>query len=385
MPSSDIQNLINAVDAKTMDRIDKVLKSFGKESPGDSAEKTHSKKTKKAKDGDKMPGKNSATFKDNGAEDNADMDGKDSQRSPMSDRAQAALKAVARILAPFKDEITDGHMDAVQNEVGIAGETAKDEDGGEDVEMSMDAPEGVDPEHHNEAMGMAKKGYMSHMEKMGYRKYPDPALDKTNATKTAKAKDDGEEEEEEEERVGKVNKSADALDLSAFPVSQRSQLEAIFKTAVAATEANKELVKKNDDLQKQLHEERDIRVLKGFEERAKGFKHLGANSQELAVVMKSMAESDPKGFEKIESILKAADEQMRVAAMTGGGLFNELGSRQSGGGVHGPGDKLDALVDQVVQKSDGAKSREQVYEEVLKTAEGKRLYAEYKSARPHGS
>lgn len=392
--TTEIQNMINAVDAKTMAGIDKVLKGMskmgktkkteGKESPGDKAMKMKKmKKMKKDMNGDLMPRKDSAAFKDAGAANQATDEGVSHAHTPLSDRAQAALKATARILAPFKDEITDDHMDAIQGELGIGSnedeETPHDDDEGEDgdVEMSAAYPEEIEDEHHAEALDMAKKAYGAHLEKMGYRKYQDPSLEETNASKTV-GKDadmDDDDEDEGEDDVSKVSKSAD---LSAFSQNQRGQLEAIVKSHNAALEENKVLVRKTADLEKQLKIERDERVLKGFKEQARSFKHLGADTDELAMVMKSMAETDPRSFEKIEAILKSADEQIRV-----GSLFGESGSRQSRSGGNAPADKLDALVDSVVAKSDG-KTKEQVYDEVLKTAEGKRLYAEYKASRQHG-
>lgn len=314
------------------------------------------------------------------AEKGATATGGDSQ--DLSDRAQAALKAVARILSPFKDEISDAHMDAVQNEVGI--EAPDDKTPKDEIEMSMDMPDGVEKDHHDEAMGMAKSSYMQHMEKMGYRKYPDQQPKVGSEKGVMKDEDGDDEEEEEDSSVSKVAKSEGALDLSAFPVGQRAQLEAIFKSHADLTQENKTLVEKTANLEKELKVERDERVLKQFQEKTRGLTHLGADSEELAVVLKSLNDSNPESMAKIEAVLKAANEQVRVAAATGG-LFSERGSSQGRtGGGNSAQDKLEALVDATVQKSDGNKSREQIYEDVLKTAEGKRLYTEYKGARKGG-
>ena len=384
MPQSEIQQLINSVDPKTMARIDKVLKTMGMEGKGNPGKKQKVKGNEgKPGGGDMPPKKDSATFKDAGADHQVTDEGTSHDHKPLSDRAQAALKATARILAPFKDEITDDHLDAIQQEIGMPmdEETPSDDDEGPGkIEMSMDAPDGVKPEDHEAAMGESKKAYMDHMKKMGYRQHPDPSTDETNATKSAD--DGGEDDNEEEESVGKVVKSA--LDLSAFPKEQRSQLEQVFKAAHAVSEQNKELVKKNADLEKEIRQERDIRLTREFEDRAKNFKHLGANTTELAKVMKSLSETSPDALSKFESVLKGANEQLRVVkAFNTESVFDEIGTKAGGGGSNA-GEQLETLVDSVVAKSDG-KSREQVYEEVLKTKDGKRLYAEYKASRRHGA
>lgn len=310
---TDLQKLVANVDPKVMEKVDIVLKNLVTKSPEAAGQQ------------------------------------------PMSERAQAALKAVARILTPFKDEISGDHVAAVQQEIGMGCDNK--------VEMSQ-FPEKFSDQQH------------AQLEKMGYRKYPDqqPKVGTAAVDKSVEAADSKNQEDE----VDKVTK----IDLSAFPKEQAGQLQSVFKAMEDLQESNKTLVQKNGDLEKQLKEERDVRVLKGFEEKAKGFTHLSANSSELAQIMKTMAESDPKQYEKIEAVLTAANEQIRVAKTMPGGLLGEIGSRTQGSGS-GPDNKLDALVDSHVAKSTG-KTREQVYDEVLKTTEGKRLYAEYKASRPHG-
>lgn len=402
--SREIQNLINSVDPKLMEKVAKKVKTFkvGK------AVAEEGKDSMVGKDGDMMPRKDSAAYKDMNAGDG----GADHQVSahggsadhqdtaPLSERAQAALKAIARIAAPHKDELHAGHLGSVGQEVGLKAapkaapmaapdKATNDPDApqGSTVEMGqMAIPEGVSEEHHMAALEKAKGAYGESLQKMGYRQYPDPSLEETNAMEKSKhGLEDDEDEDDEGEDVGKtaVGKSA-RPELSAFSKEQKAQLETVFKANTELAVANKELVKKNADLEKEIKTERDARVLKEFEAKASTFKHLGANTQELAEVMKSLSETNPKALEKIESVLKSNDEQLRVAAMSGGGLYGEIGSRQGAGGAGDAEAKLDRLVDSVVSKSDGNLSREQIYDEVLKSKEGKALYREMKQTRKGG-
>lgn len=376
--NNEIMNLINAVDPETMKKVDKVLKGMKKmkKFKGVEGEDAH-----KSSDGDMAPRKDSAAYKmkktkkeDCAKDDMGDVEmgdhqemgeGEDSQ--PLSERAQAAVKAISRIAAPFKDELSHDHIKAALKEVGFhpgAEEMPQDEKDPSDekVHMNWAIPEGVEGEHHEDALDMARKTYKSHLEKMGYRKYPDPALDETNAMQKNKHGVDEDDDEEEEESVGKIAKSA--FDLSSFPKEQRAQLDMIFKS-------HNELVQKNADLEKELRVERDVRKQKEFEERAKSFKHLGVNSVELGTIMKSLSEKDSVNFEKVERILKSVNNQ--VAA--GSNLYGEIGTRISKSDAGSAEAKLDTLVDSVVHKSEG-KSREQVYDDVTRTKEGKRLLSE---------
>lgn len=321
-------------------------------------------------EGDLPPKPGSATFKEHQV---GDVHGGEADdRQPLDDHAQAALKAVARILAPHKDKISHDHVGAVMQELGMGAEHpgAGHEDG--KVEMNRAIPENVEEEHHIAALGEAEKTYKSHLEKMGYRKYPDPSLEQTNAevNKGKKHEDDDEDDDDDKgDDVSKVNKSA--IDLSVFPEKQRAQLELIFKANTDLVEKNKSLETKNVELEKVVKSEKDQRVLRDFQERVRSFKHLGAKSDELAAVMKSMSEKlDPKEFEKIESVLKAADAQLEEGA-----IFGELGTRTAGTG-NDSDSALDKLVDSYVAKGDGKESREEIYDRVCQTKEGKRLMAE---------
>lgn len=362
--NQEIQNLVNMVHPETMAKVEKIVKTFCKKA-----------------DGDMPPRKDSAVFKEpHGAGEEEPMN------EPLSERAQAALKAIARIMSPFKDELTSDHVGAVAHEVGLGGSKteAADEATPEDEELEhMDksfeaVPEGVEEEHHAEALNMARKSYGEHLKKMGYRKYPDAEMQQKMKSKSADMQDEDDEDEDETEgeSVGKISKS---LDLSAFPKGQRSQLEQVFKSHNALARENKEQISKIGELQEELKFEKDLRLKKEYLEKAKSFKHLGANTEKLATVLKTLAEKDVDAFKEVEAVLKAADRQIAV----GGSLYGEIGTRGTSDATD-PEARLNALVESVVAKADGSKSRHEIYEQVLKTAEGKRLYGEYKNSRNGG-
>lgn len=359
-PAQEIQNLINKVDPKVMANVEKVvkgmkIKKFEAEEGKDKAEKEHGS--------DMLPGKDSAAHKDGAG-------------AGLSDRAQAALKAVARIIAPFKDELSDDHMDAVQDAVGIHSD--KTEDGvGKDHMAAI--PEGVSDEHHAEALDMAKKAYGAHLEKMGYRKYPDQQPENTNKSKHG-LEDDDDDDEDGEDDVDKsaVTKSA-SLDLSAFPEKQRGQLELIFKANNELAEKNKELVQKADKLEKAIADRDAKDEHREIVQKAEEFTHLGLPKEEIIEQLKDAKKMGEKSYARVCKSFETLNVQSKES-----GLFKELGSRQGGTGVGDAEAKLERLVDTVVQKSEGGMSRAAIYDEVLKTDEGKKLYAEMKRNRPGG-
>ena len=343
----EIVEMMKKADPKALKNLEKVVKAMMPSDAGMAA-------------GDMPPKKDSSVYKLEGKEGEDSVD----EHTMIGDRAQAALKAVGRILEPFKGEIKAQHLMKVAGAVGIGDDHAPGDVQGEEAPvdhmMKADCPEGVDPEHHAKAMGEAQKMYKAHLEKMGYRKHED---EQPEMKSMMKAKKDDMEEEEEEDLEKKVQKSG-RLDLSAFPEAQRPHLEAIFKS-------NMELVKKNQDLEKELSHERDVRLEKEFNEKAAALTtHTGANKAEIVKIMKSMHSKDPEALKFFEAVLKAQNEQAKSS-----GLFKTVGSDRAAK-VGDPASQIDAIVDGLVLKS-GGKTKEQVYSEYIATPEGKKLYNEY--------
>jgi hypothetical protein len=327
--SKALDLLKSKLDADTFAKVQTVLKDAT--APGNSGMGA----------GDLPPKPDSATFKEGDDE-----------------RTQAAMKAAARILAPHKDKLGKGHMDALAKELGMG--MGEGEGGGKEAGM-MNQPQEVKEEHHVAALEKAKQAYGAELAKMGYRKYPDQ-----QPTQKGKPLEDDDDAGGED-----VSKSA-KVDLSAFPENQRAALELIFKN-------NEQLVKKNESLESEVKSLRDEKKLSEYREEAKNFTHLGADTEELATIMKSMSEKDPDGAEKMKAILKAANAQVKA----GGSLYSEIGSRIAKSDAGSPDGKMRAMVDSFVQKSDGSKTREQIEDDLfVNNREYKRLYSEYMASHP---
>lgn len=357
-PNKRALDLVTQVDEGLMEKIQKSISKFR---VGEAPVRKNSPDM-----GDMAPRPDSAAFKDEHG---------DSQPGDLlGEREHAALKAVGRILAPHKDKINGAHVQAMMKEMGMCEPAEK--------MRASDMPQGVDKEHHEAAMKAGADAYEAHLTKLGYRQYPDPSLEQTNASKSKHSVEDDDDEEEDD--VSKKVEKSDGPDLSAFTDKQKEALTPIFKAFDDVKKKLDDSTAENTKLKEELKVERDARVLKKHEEQTATLKHLGADSKELAKILKGLEETDPEAHKKMTSILSAADEQVRVAKSSGSGLFGELGSRLPADGASDAEAKLQQLVDSVVQKSDGSRTPAEIYSDVLRTPEGQRLYKAYKGARPGG-
>ena len=290
----------------------------------------------------------------------------------LSERAEAALKAVGRILTPVKDEISDEEVDKVLKEIGMKfphaegeqaekaeGEQAEKAEGeekpesdaavpgvhkeaeeGKDEELKklFAIPETVKEEHAVEALKVAKEAMSGHLEKLGYRQAPD-------AQPAMKAK----EEEGKDEK----------------------EVEKIFK-------AHKDLVKKNADLEAKIKDMEKAEVQKELVQKAASFKNISLKQEDVIEVLSSAKELGEKHYEKVCKQYEAMDAQIAK-----GGLFSTLGTTASNEGAASAEAKISAAVNEIVKKA-GNVTKEQAEAEFLQTAEGKALYGEMKSHRPYG-
>lgn len=118
----------------------------------------------------------------------------------------------------------------------------------------------------------------------------------------------------------------------------------------------------------------DDEKTKSFIAKAAGYTHLGITSEEFGPILKSIAEKVPEASEKIEAVLKAADE-----AVAKGGLFSEAGSSRQGVGKGSQvsWSKIQEAAKGFVAKSGKNMSEAEGVTKFLETPDGEALYAEY--------
>lgn len=331
---------------------------------------------------------------------------------PLDDRAKAALQAIARIASPMKDSLHPGHLVKVLQAAGYdmskamapAEQPAPAEEGAAQKDHMLAIPmevlsdmkdvlktklnksdddEDEDDEddelfekaikgHMDEAMGEAQKAYKSHLEKLGYRKYPDAEVRMKSLTQKdlPKQVDVSEENHEHGEAQSMEKNVLKSLDLTKVDPKVKTALEAVFK-------ANEVAVAKAAKLETELKAERETRREKEFVEKAAKLE-IGAKTEDLAKILKSVADVNPELATGLETILKAAGEQIKK-----GKLFEEIGSATQGK-IAGDDawSKIEAMASGMVEKSAGKVSKADAIEAVLKTDEGNRLYGEYMASKP---
>jgi hypothetical protein len=345
----------------------------------------------------------------------------------MSDKAKAALQAIARIASPMKDEIHPMHLMKVMQAAGYDMQKAMDVFGNADGDVHH--PDGEPPhslhesdeplekdhmkaipedvlsdmkdvlksklskgtgeadaysdvgkpdelekaikDHMGQAEEEACKAYKSHLEKLGYRKYPDLQPRFKSVAKDLPKQVDVSEENHERGEAQPMDKNVmKSLDLSKVDPKVKTALEAVFK-------GQQEAIAKAAKLEGELKAEREARRSKEFIEKAAKL-NVGGKTEDVAMILKTLADSSPEQASKLEALLAGAGEQIKK-----GELFKELGTER-GGGL--PGNdawaKIEEIAKGMVEKSADKMSKADAIDAVLKTAEGKRLYDEYNASRP---
>jgi hypothetical protein len=263
-------------------------------------------------------------------------------------------------MAAIPEEVLSDMKDVLKSKMNKG---MDEEDDGDEMEKAIKA-------HMDDAFSEAGKAYKAHLEKLGYRKYPDAEVRMKSVAKDIKQVDVSEENHEHGEAQSMDKNVLKSLDLSKVDPKVKTALEAVFK-------ANEVAVAKAAKLEGELKAERDARRDKEFVEKAAKL-NVGGKTEDIAKILKTLADSSPEQAAALEAILKGAGEQIKK-----GELFKEAGSG-AGGTLpgHDAWGKIEALAAGLVEKSAEKISKADAIDAVLKTAEGKRLYDEYMSAKP---
>lgn len=281
-------------------------------------------------------------------------------QAAMSPEATAALKAVVRILTPFKDEIGEEEIESALEQAGFDFEEQTEQTELEGTEEGDMADKTISQEHMNAAKQAADAAYKEQMTKNGYEKFP--ALggvakeDKTEVVTPAKAS---------------IMKADGSLDLDQVSPEMRPVVEKLFAQ-------NKESVAKAEKLEADLTAERTERRTKEFVAKADSFKHFTGDKAELAKNLMSLESSNKALYEQVVKNLEAVEKEKETVAKQ---LFTELGSSAPSAGQLDAEAKMDKMVESIVQKSDGKMTKEQAFAKLLATPEGDKAYTEAKNER----
>lgn len=253
----------------------------------------------------------------------------------VSDEAQEALTAAVRLLLAYQDELPGELVAAL---FALVDDDNDDGDNdGDDGDNDND--DGNVEQRNTEG---AKEG---------------ETVTKQDATKVDPAS------------LVPVKKDDGTYDFSAIPEAVRPVIEALWKENEAA-------VTKAKELEATLKAERDERLTREFVAKAAALKNLSLNADEMGPVFKTLSESAPDAWAKIEGLLKTANQQLSQTA-----LFREIGT--SGGASAGSAwGRAVQMAEQMVQKSDNGMTKEQAITKVLQ--QNPDLYNEYLNERSSG-
>lgn len=317
------------------------------------------------------------------------------QLDGLTPAAQTAARAIARIAAPHADELQASHLGAVLSTVGIDGVGGKKKSGGSNMKVKDDDKKA--------AKSAAENAYKSHMEKLGYKKYPTAELtmkafgdeeeeddDEDMKAKKLKAKKEQEDADAEKakkekakmekEQLAKVFREDGSIDLTAISKEDSPELYAIAKMVQASDSRARAAELKANTSETVLKEHKEsVRkeeiIRKSFE-----FRNLNQKDVEATLVL-----ADKAGTEEYTRVVKMFEAQNVQIGQ--GGLFGEIGKSGMSDGSLSAWAKIDKAADSVVQKSSegGTKiSKEQAITNFLETEEGQNLYAQHQASRPNG-
>lgn len=180
------------------------------------------------------------------------------------------------------------------------------------------------------------------------------------------------EEKAGEDELFPIKKSADGkeeLDLEKVPEPLRKQVSKLWDVRVADKA-------KADKVQKELDKERDDRITKEFDDKAKAFDKLPVKKEDLSKCLKEVSLKAPEAYAIVETALKAANELAAKANPTA-----EHGSGQSNGGSSSSSDADYEVIEKSAEahfKDDKKMTRAQkVTKFITNVDEGRKAYAAY--------
>lgn len=291
------------------------------------------------------------------------------------ERSMAALKAVYRILLPFKGQISEDMVDDVLAELDLDGTGEDGQDGDEDAlgddadgdiddtqeeeaamaksqatkaaDWSPTKPDGVSDDDHIKALAAAKAAYGNAI------------------SKDADGNDNGDDEDDEDDND--VKKSV-----------QKSALPGHAELVAKAEAEKKQWIAKAAELEARLSKMEEERVLKSHEDDIRrDCQVLGKDAAQQAVILKSAYASSKEAGDAYRELLAESaklSHQSGVFKSVGTSSNASFGAYVPADGGGSPRDQLEAMVKGLVQKGE-SKDEAAAWATVLNTKRGQELYA----------
>lgn len=354
----------------------------------------------------------------NGDEETADQ-------PPLSDAAQAAMKAAARILQPYGDEITQGDLDYVGEVIGAQDTGDADMDPASPIDMELDdkRDEAVDAKEIDKESDDGdddKEG--EDRDKTVEMADDDPPVsppDDAGLDDDSGDEDDDPGEMDDDDPAGDdddtpVNialpaDSPDGVDDADHQAATQAAREAYVSTleATGYKVAKRHIQKRartNDDMklkaviariekraakaEAELAVERNARLDREYRSRAESeFGALGEPEKVAKSLRHAHEKLGKEAADELENVLRAANSRIRKAAEYGGDLLSEIGHSRPGSSADSGEGRIQSMTEELIQKAvcdhpgKPQPSRAQVARQVLKSKEGRAEYARYRATR----
>lgn len=172
-----------------------------------------------------------------------------------------------------------------------------------------------------------------------------------------------------------IMKADGTLDAEKIPAHIRAQVVALWT-------AKRDEAAKLAAIKKELEEKRDAEITRQYLEKAGELKFLPIAKEDLGATLKEIAVGAPKAYDKIEAVLKSANEVLSKSP-----AFEEHGSAAKG--ATAGADVTYAQIEQAalaqpIAKSEGMSKDQAVTHFLTKTSEGRRMYSDYCKSKEKG-
>ncbi len=272
----------------------------------------------------------------------------------LNEETAQALKGAMKILNAYSDTLpATSAVEILAKGLGVdkAKEEEADKADEDEAEKAKEEEEKMHTEEHDKGMYEEKEHEPGH-----------EAEAEAETTLASEIQEEAEEKEEEEKEDEEAEKSIQKS-LEQLPTAVRGQMTALWKS-------QRDAIAKAEKLEKSLMVERDERLRKEYVTKAeKEFPHIpGKSSEELGIMLKTLASVAPKVAEDLETVFKSVSTTIEKAD-----LFKEFGTNTETSGGANAYTKLDTMAKQVVQKSGGSYAL--AFAEVMK--KHPELYSQY--------
>ena len=312
------------------------------------------------------------------------------EKGALSPRAMLAVKTAVRSLRGFERELPSDFMDMIRGLMGASQESAKAGKKAPGRDPALSRYTKSDEQEDEQMADDVKKTAETEEETQVVPTAEDDAASTTDEVTKAKKQEEEDDEEEENgkkkvppfmKKTGKVkaekeDTSSDDV-LAGLSGEARARVEAIFKSHEEMEQRNAQILKAQEETQRELAEERDARKLEqAVQKAATDYPNLPIESKVLgAIVKKANEEFTEKEAGEFERVLQAADNAIAESKSFAEANGNTFAYGETASAYQ----QLTEIAKSMVEKSDEPMSEAAAFTKAL--AANPKLYNDYMAER----